>query len=321
MQDGVLFFENFSHGEPIGACTPPPPGSASFGYAIEQTLYVGERKSETGETGNADFHITDGSVLSRLVEIGAFDGARSIGRISLFWSRLFISEKCRVGTRQSPQTNPDKLSASENGGVMIGQTLEILESGVVSLASDGFIQVGSLIDDGGLLGAVLVRDFGVLQGNGTIEGIVAMTGSSTLSPGTSPGTLTINGDLSMEPGVMLNIELGGTAPGEFDQLVVSGHVAVGGTVNVSFVDGFAPSVGDSFPVMQFGSQEGTFSKVVMPPGYAATGAGGEKTLSIVVTSVNPSVPAVSVWGLIALSLLVLAAGTVVLRSRFGSNTA
>jgi hypothetical protein len=42
----------------------------------------------------------------------------------------------------------------------------------------------------------------------------------------------------------LNIELAGTDAGLFDQLQVSGSVKLGGTLNVSLVNGFVPNIGD-----------------------------------------------------------------------------
>jgi hypothetical protein len=48
----------------------------------------------------------------------------------------------------------------------------------------------------------------------------------------------VAGDLTINSGA-LAIELGGSGPGEFDQLVVDGAATLGGSLDVSLLDGFA----------------------------------------------------------------------------------
>src|SRR5439155_11536246 len=91
-----------------------------------------------------------------------------------------------------------------------------------------------------------------------------------VSPGASPGILTINGDYTQGPNGVLNIEIAGTTPGsQYDRLVVTGAAALAGTLTVSFLNGFTPSASDSFKVLQFASRTGTFDKVT------STGGGRE----------------------------------------------
>ena len=54
-------------------------------------------------------------------------------------------------------------------------------------------------------------------------------------------------------GALLEIELDGTVGGdEYDQLDVAGSLDLGGTLQVSLIDGFAPGVGDTFDIFDFG---------------------------------------------------------------------
>ena len=47
----------------------------------------------------------------------------------------------------------------------------------------------------------------------------------------------------------LEVELGGTAPGQFDQVAVGGNAALAGTLRVRYAGAFRPAVGDRFPVV------------------------------------------------------------------------
>ena len=67
-----------------------------------------------------------------------------------------------------------------------------------------------------------------------------MGAGGTLGPGNSPGALTIDGDLALADEAILSLELGGTDPGQFDQLFVSGEVDLLGLIQISFIDDFLP---------------------------------------------------------------------------------
>jgi outer membrane autotransporter protein len=86
-----------------------------------------------------------------------------------------------------------------------------------------------------------------------------------VSPGSSPGTLTINGNYTQTAAGVLQMELGGLTPGSgFDRLVVNGHATLAGTLNVTLVNGFTPSVGDTFSLLSYTSRSGSFSTINLP---------------------------------------------------------
>jgi hypothetical protein len=102
---------------------------------------------------------------------------------------------------------------------------------------------------------------GSLVGNGTITGNVRNNGA-TFGPGFSPGKITINGNYIQGANGVMTLEIGGAAAGtEYDQLQVSGAVALGGTLNISLINGFRPAVGDVFPIILPGSFTGAFSSI------------------------------------------------------------
>ena len=87
---------------------------------------------------------------------------------------------------------------------------------------------------------------GTLKGSGTITGNVANGG--TVAPGLSPGTLTIVGNYSQTSAGTLAVEINGlTAGTQYDQLSVTGTVALAGALTVT--SGFTPSAGDGFAII------------------------------------------------------------------------
>jgi hypothetical protein len=122
---------------------------------------------------------------------------------------------------------------------------------------------------------------GRLSGSGTVNGDVINLG--LVSPGDdgTAGVLTINGGYTQgETGVLL-IDLGGLSAGTaYDQLVVSGTAALGGTLVVDLINDFQPRAGDAFVIVTYGSHNGTFTNLDLPmlgddltltPDYGSTG--------------------------------------------------
>lgn len=61
------------------------------------------------------------------------------------------------------------------------------------------------------------------------------------------------------------MELGGTTAGsQFDQLQVSGQLLLGGTLQVSLINGFTPAAGQSFDLLDGGSLTGRFESLALP---------------------------------------------------------
>lgn len=107
-----------------------------------------------------------------------------------------------------------------------------------------------LINNGAIEGDSLAEPVtlsGYVKGVGTLDNVV-ITGTD--APGFSP-SMVVRGSVSYHG--TLEIELGGTSPGtDFDQIVHllgAGTAELGGALEVRLIDGFAPSVGDTFEII------------------------------------------------------------------------
>jgi hypothetical protein len=102
---------------------------------------------------------------------------------------------------------------------------------------------------------------GYIKGTGTFTNVV-FTG--TYSPGLSP-TIASVGNISLASTNTLIMELGGTTAGSgYDQIQASGTLALGGTLNVSLINGFTPASGTSFDLLDWGTLSGKFSGLQLP---------------------------------------------------------
>lgn len=125
---------------------------------------------------------------------------------------------------------------------------------------------------GGTLRAGIV-DFDLVNNGGTI------------SPGLSPGSMAIHGQLQINRGV-LEMEIAGTSV--FDSVAATGAVALGGELHVLLAGGFLPDKQDAFEIVTGQSITGAFTNVTAgnripingtSASFLVTVAGSEVTLS------------------------------------------
>jgi len=177
---------------------------------------------------------------------------------------------------------PTSLTIDPNGNGFTNQgTLHAMGSGGITINPDAFTTSGSVVVDtgssltrsgtytqtggkttvNGTLNATGLVDIqgGILEGTGTVAANVSNAGQ--VNPGTSPGLLTINGTYTQTSGGAFNVEIGGPTVGtDYDRLAVSGAATLtGGTINISLVNNFRPTLGSTFTVMTFASRTGDFT--------------------------------------------------------------
>lgn len=224
-------------------------------------------------------------------------------------------------TLNSPTQIASTAAVTVSGGVLGGSgavtnagTLE--KSGVgIGNFSGGFSNSGTVNVNGGTLGfsggytdgggalvlgggtvtapaAGLVLNTGQLSGVGTITG--NLTHNGTFNVGSSPGTMSVAGNLTLGAGSTLNIELGGTTQGiNYDLLQVTGSANLNGTMNVSLFGGFTGAAGNVFDVMTYASRTGDFATVNFPAGYTMTATPNVAFYQLAISALPAVAPAPS----------------------------
>ncbi|MCA9287560.1 MAG: hypothetical protein KDA05_03190, partial [Phycisphaerales bacterium] len=139
-------------------------------------------------------------------------------------------------------------------------------SGVADLRNGGTIEVGTAAGQYRLAG-------GTLRGSGNVVANLVQTGG-TVEPGQGAGTLSIDGNWALDPGVTglpgVGIELAGIGPGMADFIDVNGNVVIGagglgGQLSLVLIDGYVPSLGgDTFEIIRGLQRQGQFRNVTGP---------------------------------------------------------
>ena len=122
----------------------------------------------------------------------------------------------------------------------------------------------------------LTLQAGLLTGSGLVDVLSASAvrnNGAIVAPGSSPGTLVIDGNYEQAAGGTLQIEIGGTNQGsEHDLLLVTnGSATLNGSLQITVISNFLPQAGQSFTFMVAeGGITGTFTNT---PGNKYTIAG------------------------------------------------
>ena len=167
-----------------------------------------------------------------------------------------------------------------NGSVDAEMAIEIESGKELTVFADVTIgEQGRVHLDGGKLDAQFVQiDAGTLSGIGDIfvgSGPITTAvrnGAGLVSPGDaagdSTGKLVIDGDFAQTDAGSLEIDLGGLAVTDYDQITSSRFAFLSGTLEVSLVDLFAPQVGDRFEILTADEGvNGTFDHLILPGSF------------------------------------------------------
>jgi hypothetical protein len=102
---------------------------------------------------------------------------------------------------------------------------------------------------------------GYIKGVGTFNH-VNFTG--TFDPGLSPTFMTV-GSVSFAPASTLVMELGGLSRGnQYDAILASGALGLGGTLELDLINGFTPAAGNTFDIFDWNTISGTFAAINLP---------------------------------------------------------
>jgi fibronectin-binding autotransporter adhesin len=130
-------------------------------------------------------------------------------------------------------------SVTQSGAGVVTLTANNSYTGVTDVNAGRLLING---DQSAATGLTSVASGAALGGSGIIGGNVNVASGGILAPGNSPGTMTINGDLSLASGSVLDFEFGqaDVAGGPLNDLVnVGGNLVLDGTINVGVSAGGA----------------------------------------------------------------------------------
>ncbi|MBL8534205.1 MAG: PEP-CTERM sorting domain-containing protein, partial [Betaproteobacteria bacterium] len=184
-----------------------------------------------------------------------------------------------------------------------------------------FTTMGNLVNSGQIfVGAgSSLQVLGQLESDGAIGGggrisVSNMRARGRIAPGASPGELTIQGDLALEDGAALEIEIAGLAAGtEYDVLRVTGALSLDGTLDVKLLSNFAGLASGTFAFISAESVLGTFDGIADGDRvFTADGSGWfliDYTSDAVYLSdytATAAVPEPGTWGLLITGLGMMA---------------
>ncbi len=145
-------------------------------------------------------------------------------------------------------------------------------TGTLSFTGGYTQNAGATIENGGTISSSTAMTIagGTLSGNGTLISNVTNTGGS-VTPGLSPGSLALSagagstGAYTQTAAGDLSIEIGGLIPvTQHDRITVAGAAALDGTLTATLINGFNPSLGDAFTIVNCGSRTGAFTSLNLP---------------------------------------------------------
>jgi autotransporter-associated beta strand protein len=141
-------------------------------------------------------------------------------------------------------------------------TLEL--TGTNTYTGDTNVNRGVLQVDGSITSNTFINNRGMLAGTGTVQGNVTNTDFGTVRPGGalgSPGMLTVTGNYTQTQYATLMIQIAGASPDQFSVLNVLGSANLNGFLDPTLLNGFVPTLGDSFIFLNYASLTGEFSGI------------------------------------------------------------
>ncbi|MDH6100351.1 hypothetical protein NWP21_16195 [Anabaenopsis sp. FSS-46] len=204
-------------------------GSIIENHSSNRHLYLRDR-AILNNSGN--YELQQGSILNVTSGIGTFNNSGTFNKTT--------ADTAVIG-----------VTFNNTGTVNV-------ESGTLNFSNNYTHNNAHLILKGGTVNFnnPLLINGGSIEGNGRID--VTVTNAGLLNPrhasNSEFGRLTINSNYTETDTAGIKIELGGNTPGiNFDQVHINGTATFEGTLNISLLDGFTPSIGSTFDILTFNS--------------------------------------------------------------------
>ncbi|MBU1289247.1 MAG: autotransporter domain-containing protein [Alphaproteobacteria bacterium] len=259
-----------------------------------QNMVVGDASSRIDVANNSvawNGQISGNGTLNML---GA--GRLELTGANTYSGGTYIEQGTLAGSSRSLQGNIEnngtvEFNQSQDGlfaGIMSGTGgLRKLGGGMLTLTGNSTMTGTSTVETGSLsvngrfgTRELTVYDGASLYGSGMVDGSVRVLSGGTLTPGNSPGTLYVSGDVTLNAGSLFVTEIDGRdyslagGAGSYDRVVLTGLDATftaAGSVNpiLRGISGnadndFEPIIGDVFTIVTAANVEGAFDALTQP---------------------------------------------------------
>jgi len=239
-------FTSFANSAPSGVFRK----SGGMGVTTVDIPFLNDGGIIDVQTGVIDFTNTNlssiGASLGLPPSPAIFDDTQVTGA-----GEMRISTEALIGSinieNDTALTINGQVTWSESNSKIFGT---LTNNGTTTLVSDHpFTNDPNIILEAGSA----FTNYGTVTGNGRIavDPGAIFDNRGIFAPGNSPGKITIDGAYSQSIDGQLILEIAGINSGEFDVLEVLGTATfdAGTDIVFQFIDGFAPSMGDSFDVL------------------------------------------------------------------------
>jgi hypothetical protein len=211
-------------------------GNSALGFGGDGTLNVNTGAMVTLSAGGGEFvgigRTQNGSGTINLASGGQIIIENHVDSDGVYMANAFDAGRAEINV----DGDTSLFDAGRFLGVGVDSNLTSTnKKATIMLTNNGVVRAEEIAIGSGA----------IVKGVGRLEGRVVQN-QGTIAPGLSPGTLIIDGDFTMNGGV-LEIEVAGLGAGDFDVLSITGSADLtGGSIVFSFIDDFLPETGDSF---------------------------------------------------------------------------
>jgi autotransporter-associated beta strand protein len=188
--------------------------------------------------------------ISHNVTIGSLEGDE--------FSFVFLgANNLRIGSNNLSTTFSGVIE--DSGSLTKIGTGTLILSGANTYTGNTNINRGVLQIDGSITSNTFVRGGGTLAGAGAINGNV--TNNGKVSPGSAgaPGMLTVVHNYTQAQYAHLMIQIAGASAGQFSVLDILGTANLSGRLDPVLLNGFTPTIGQSFTFLNYAAVNGTLS--------------------------------------------------------------
>lgn len=182
--------------------------------------------SQYQKTGSANWTLTGTGNTNQTWQItdGTLTGTTTSIRGNVSNDGTLVFDQSSNGTYSGTLSGTGTLRKTGAGQLVLQSNANV--AGVTQVQAGSMIIGGSAGSTASLSSDVDVANGALLGGHGSINGDVNLLAGSTLNPGNSIGTLTINGNTTFDASSTLEIEA--NSDGTTDHLTVNGNLDLGG---------------------------------------------------------------------------------------------